>query len=396
MLEMRLDPKKGIVVEEEESLERLGNDFFGDPEGKGIVLTPEEAIYIIAFRNGVVLDQNGKELSINRLSSHFLKDNPRLFIRYIAYRDWRDRGLIIRRMNENVQGKHEKKNYKKYPSQKIKYAKVKSSAYWHSESLFSIIDDDSEGRKLFEDYWFGQYGVYKQERGRIHKMNFFETLFLSKNCGMVVIDAKTGKKTTHAKIMKEIMAKREYAKELYEVYEEWRMKGYVVKTGFKFGSHFRIYFPGASPVKSDKWIHSKHVLHVFPKDQKLLISEWSRAVRVAHGVKKTFILAIPKMKKNDYVDYPGDFMAYRRTKGNGVWVRETPKDKPRYMLVAVSEDDHIGGVDLASMLKKSKDTGLILLLSITDRETSITYYELKKILLPDSKYEYYEIEWFKP
>jgi tRNA splicing endonuclease len=169
-----------------------------------------------------------------------------------------------------------------------------------------------------------------------------------------------------------------------------------VKTGFKFGSHFRIYFPGASPIKSDEWIHSRHVLHVFPKEQKLLISEWSRAVRVAHGVKKTFILGIPDLKPKDYIDFPVDFVAYRRKKGGGVWVRETPKDKPRYMLIAVSEDEHIGGVELASLLNKAKEMGLNLLLSITDRETSITYYELKKIILPKSKYEYYEIEWFKP
>jgi len=183
---------------------------------------------------------------------------------------------------------------------------------------------------------------------------------------------------------------------MYAVYEDWRKRGYVVKTGFKFGTHFRIYFPGASPVKEDKWIHSKHVLHVFPREQKLLISEWARAVRVAHGVKKTFILGIPELKGKDYLDYKADFMTYRRKKGKGVWIRETPKDKPRYMMVSVSEDEHIGGVELASMLKKAKDTGLNLLLSITDRETSITYYELKKIVLPKSKYEYYEIEWFKP
>ncbi len=397
MLEMKMDAKGRIMVTEEESLEKLTKDFFGDQKGKGIVLTPEEAMYLIAFRNGVVLDKKGNEVSFNKLASMALKDNPRLFTRYNAYRDWRDRGLIIRRMNENVRGKHEKKNYKKYPSKVgMKYDRVESEAYWHPDSMFSVLDDGSEGRKLFEDYWLGQYGVYKQDRGRIHKLNFFETVFLAKHCGMKVINAETGRKISYRSIMKDVRSRREYSKELYEVYEDWRMKGYVVKTGFKFGSHFRIYFPGASPVRSDKWIHSRHVLHVFPKDQKLLISEWSRVVRVAHGVKKTFILGIPEMKGKDYIDCRGDFMAYRRTKGHGVWVRETPKDKPRYMLAAVSEEDHIGGVELASMLKKARDTGLIPLLSITDRETSITYYELKKIVLPDSKYEYYEIEWFKP
>ncbi|MCK4815070.1 tRNA-intron lyase, partial [bacterium] len=249
---------------------------------------------------------------------------------------------------------------------------------------------------LFEDHWIGQYGIYKQERGKQSKLSFFETIFLGKHFGVGIVDVRTGKKLDPESLLKSIDRRREYTRELYETYEEWRLKGYVVKTGFKFGSHFRIYFPGASPIKSGPWIHSKHVLHIFPKDQKMLISEWSRAVRVAHGVRKTFILGIPDLTKKDYIDYPADFMAYRRVKQMGIFVRETPKDKPRYMLVSVSEDEHIGGVELASLLEKAKDMGLNLLLSITDRETSITYYVLKKIILPRSKHVYYEIEWFKP
>ena len=190
---------------------------------------------------------------------------------------------------------------------------------------------------------------------------------------------------------------RDYAEQHYNVYEDWRLKGYVVKTGFKFGSHFRIYFPGASPGRTgEKWIHSKHVLHVFPKEQKLLISEWARAVRVAHSVKKTFLLAIPEMKESDYIDYPITFVSYRRKKGKNGWIRETPEDGPRYILADVSEEEHIGGIELASLLKKAEDMGLDPILSITDRETAITYYVLNKIVLPGSKYIYYEIEWMKP
>ncbi|NIO21295.1 MAG: tRNA-intron lyase [Candidatus Aenigmarchaeota archaeon] len=396
MLELKFDPRKGIWAEEAEIVGKLTNDFFGNQKGGKISLLPEEAMYLIMFRNAVVLDKRGKEIDFNSLAKHFIGKEPRLFIRYNAYRDWRDRGLVVRRFNENVQGKHSKKTYKKYPSQKLKPEKLKAKAYWYPDSLFSILDNDKVGKELFDKYWIGQYGVYKQERGKQSKLNFFETIFLAKHFGLEVISNETGKKMKPEGILKEVVKKREYAKQLYEIYEDWRLKGYVVKTGFKFGSHFRIYFPGASPVRGGEWVHSKHVLHVFPKEQKLLISEWSRAVRVAHGVKKTFILGIPELKKKDYIDYQGDFMTYRRKKGKGVWVRETPKDKPRYVLVSVSEDEHIGGVELASMLKKAKDTGLNLLLSITDRETSITYYELKKIVLPKSKYEYYEIEWFKP
>jgi len=85
----------------------------------------------------------------------------------------------------------------------------------------------------------------------------------------------------------------DYFEDLNNVYLEWRNAGYVVKTGLKFGTHFRIYVPGAKPEKGKNWVHSKHVLHVFPRKSSLIISEWARAIRVAHSVKKTFILAIP-------------------------------------------------------------------------------------------------------
>ena len=224
-----------------------------------------------------------------------------------------------------------------------------------------------------------------------------ETIFLSKHMGLEIINAETGKGIKPGEILKQVVKEREYARQLYDVYEDWRMRGYVVKTGFKFGSHFRIYFPDASPKKEkDKWVHSRHVIHVFPKEEKLLISEWARAVRVAHGVKKTFLLSIPEMRDEDYIDYPADFIAFRRKKVGCNWIRETPEDKPRYLLVAVSEDEHIGGIELASLLKKARELGLELLLSIIDRETAITYYVLKQIILPGSGQEYYEIEWMKP
>ena len=392
---MEITFDKGLWVEDPEDVEKLSRDFFGDRVGKKITLLPEEALYLILFRNAIVKDIKGKELDFNEVASRFDKEN-RLFIRYNAYRDWRDRGLIIRRMNPSMISKHTKKNYKKYPSGKAKKENLKAKAYWYDDSMFSVLEDDSLGKYLFEEYWIGQYGIYKQDRGNQSKLSSFETIYLAKHFGLEIIDSHSGKKITAGRLLKNLDKRREYFKQLYEIYEDWRMKGYVVKTGFKFGSHFRIYFPGASPTKSGQWIHSKHVLHVFPKEQKLLISEWSRAVRVAHGVRKTFILGIPELAKKDIIDYPSDFMAYRRVKQHGIFVRETPKDKPRYLLAAVGEDELIGGIELASLLEKAKDMGLNLLLSITDRETSITYYVLKKIVLPNSKYDYYEIEWFKP
>ncbi|HDD46504.1 MAG TPA: tRNA-intron lyase [Candidatus Aenigmarchaeota archaeon] len=387
--------KSGLWVEDKEAIEKLRNDYFGEIKNDKLFLFPEEALYLVAFRNFKVYDTNGMEINFNSLAAFYSKKDKNLFVKFNAYRDWRDRGLVIRRFNPAVKGKHEKKVTAVYPSGNIQLEPIKWEAVWYPYALFSIIED-KQSVELYERYWFGQYGVYKQKRGTMLKLNFLETIFLAKHFGLKVKNSETNKITSWRSILNSVVKKREYAKQLYEVYEDWRLRGYIVKTGFKFGSHFRIYFPGASPVKKDKWTHSKHVLHVFPKQERLLVSEWARAVRVAHGVKKTFILGIPEMKKEDYIYYEPHFLAYRRKKERNIWVRETPKDKPRYLLVALNEDEHIGGIELASLLKIAKDMGLVLVLSITDRETAVTYYMLKKIILPDSKFEYYEIEWMKP
>jgi tRNA splicing endonuclease len=91
-----------------------------------------------------------------------------------------------------------------------------------------------------------------------------------------------------------------------------------------------------------------------------------------------------------------DYVAFRRKKTANGWVRETPADGPRYLFAAVSEEEHIGGVELASLLQKAESMNLSLILSITDRETAITYYALNKIGLEGSKHDYYEIEWMRP
>jgi tRNA-intron endonuclease len=398
MFELKWDPKLGIWADTDEGIQKLHQNFFGELGRRKVFLYPEEALFVMNFQKALCY-RDGKHVTFNDVASFYSKDDKRLFIKYNAFRDWRDRGLVAKRIGKQEKGKV--RDAKRYPTKPIKKKKLKITAYWHPESMFSVVEDEKTGPELFGEHWFGQYGVYRQDRGSLLKLDFFETVFLARFFGLKVVDAETGRKTSHSKILDEVVKKREYARQLYDVYEEWRLNGYIVKTGFKFGSHFRIYFPGASPSKGkgadpEKWIHSKHVLHVFPKEQKLLVSEWARAVRVAHSVKKTFLLSIPKLDKKDYVDYPSDFVAWRRKKDGKNWIRETPEDRPRYLLVPVSEDEHIGGIELASLLKKAKEMGLSVLLSITDRETAITYYVLNRINISDSGNEYYEIEWMKP
>jgi len=69
-----------------------------------------------------------------------------------------------------------------------------------------------------------------------------------------------------------------------------RERKLVVKTGFKFGTHFRVYKQVERLLKVP---HSEYLVHTVPKDHIFLPPVLSRAVRLAHSVRKQMIFAYP-------------------------------------------------------------------------------------------------------
>src|SRR4030067_617892 len=121
------------------------------------------------------------------------------------------------------------KGEKRYPSHSLRMDSLSGKAHWYPDSLFSVVDDEKAGQILFNSHWFGQLGVYRQERGSLLRLDFMETIFLSKHFGLKAIEASTDKPVTGEQILAQVSKKREYAGRLYEVYEDWRLKGYVVE-----------------------------------------------------------------------------------------------------------------------------------------------------------------------
>ncbi|MFH1448226.1 MAG: tRNA-intron lyase [Candidatus Micrarchaeota archaeon] len=375
-----------VTVSEPESVSSLVRGFYGIMNKGVITLFSEEALYLIDIRNASCYDKSMNGLKFNDLARRF--SNPKLMAKYFTFKDWRDRGLIIRPIEE-AKGDYGRNPIRKYPKGQFKPPKYSINGLFFPEDLVTIIDDEASGREIYDMYWLGQFGTYKAEqRGRLSKLDVYETLFMMKHCGLSLSNATKTDVLKHAKKLRPDFPL------MYQVYEDWRMRGYIVKTGFKFGTHFRLYFPKASPaLETEKWIHSRHVIHVFPRRNKMIISEWARAIRVAHSVKKTFILAIPGSKAKKQKKAKLDFLLYHRKKG-GI---ENPKDgKPRYLMFSLSEEEQMGGGELAQAIEMSKSQGLELMLAIADRETSVTYYKVRRIQLPGSKYEYYEIDWQQP
>jgi len=390
MIKLELDRKKATIkVKEPSDVTSLQKGFYGQLKRGIIQLSPEEALYIMDIRNGRCHDEAGNTYSFNHVASIFMKG--KLLARYLTYKDWRDKGLILRSPTE-AEGSYGRTAVKRYASSKFSLAAFSLDGLFFPDDLITLIDDEAAGKELYERYWLGQFGTYKAaHRGRISKLDVFETILLLKHGGLRLMNENL------QGVQKAARKRVDFFDDMYLVYEDWRTRGYVVKTGFKFGTHFRIYLPGASPVRTEaEWMHSKHVIHVFPRRHKLLISEWARAIRVAHSVKKTFILAIPGKKTPIKVNPAKprlDFLLYHRKKG-GI---ETPKEgTPRYLMYSLTEDEYIGGEELAKALAECQHFGLEMLMAISDRESSVTYYLIKAIQLPGSDYDYFEIEWIQP
>ena len=374
-----------LIVRDQSSVDILGKGFFGRPSKYGLELSQEEALYLIDVRNAECRSGNGA-MSFNGLASKSWKKS-KFIARYFTYRDWRDRGLIIKEPSKPSESASAPT--KEYPRSILKLPEYKMLGTFFKSDLITIIDDCEKGKDIYESLWFGQYGSYKAaDRGKLNKLDIYETVFLmSKNM-------LTLQNTEKKEAIRLATSRRKDFDRLYGVYSDWREKGYVIKTGFKFGTHFRVYFPGAKPVKSESdpsWVHSKHVIHVFPKESKLLISEWARVIRVAHSVRKTFILAVPGALKGAKTAI--DYVLYHRKGGDA----ENPgNNSPRYAMLSLSEEEYIGGSEFAAAIKAAKSMRLELILAIADRETSVTYYKVKQIRLHGSENEYYEIDWMQP
>ncbi|MDE1874116.1 MAG: tRNA-intron lyase [Candidatus Micrarchaeota archaeon] len=383
MLELALHDRGRITPADDSTTDVLRRGFYGRRSGKSLELSVEEALYLLDMRNAAC-ERDGKPVGFNELASEFA-DAPKFMARYFTYKDWRDRGLVAIAATAHARARLAQP--KAYPASSFRLPKTKLHGVLFSNDLVSVIEEPEAGRQLYEKFWIGQYGSYKaSDRGSLSKLDAFESMLLMDN-GVLTLD-----NSTRGALMAQATEMRDDFPSLYEVYKDWREKGYVVKTGFKFGTHFRVYFPGAKPMEAGgDQTHSKHVIQVFPKSSKMLISEWARAIRVAHSVRKTLILAVPG--KTSAVREGVDFVLYHRHGGEA----DAPgRNPPRFAMLSLSEEEYIGGQEFAKAINEAKRLGLDLLLAIADRETAVTYYRVRQIKLSGSANDYFEIDWMQP
>lgn len=142
----------------------------------------------------------------------------------------------------------------------------------------AFVWDAEDSRSLFEE---GMYGTLLDEQTL--QLSLIEMLYLAQKGVLEVHDA-SGDPLPMDKLESIFAHIGEEGKLKLKVYRELRERGYVPKSGYKFGSHFRVY-------ETPEERHSTYLVHALPSKYVLTPPELSRAVRLAHSVHKHMVLA---------------------------------------------------------------------------------------------------------
>jgi len=154
-----------------------------------------------------------------------------------------------------------------------------------------VIIGDSDLRSLLKEKGFGE------EEGKRHEISLIEALFLLEDGKLTVTDGKRMLDFDHLLKAGSNVEDNFYAK--YKVYADLRKRGLLVRTGFKFGSDFRVYERGGN-VKTS---HSKYLITVIPEEYNCSFPEIARTIRLSQNVNKAMVYAI--------VDEEGDITYYQ-------------------------------------------------------------------------------------
>ncbi len=265
--------------------DKLYSRGFGKRKGKCLELSWEEMAYL--SERGT-LDMNFPE--VVRVASSMV---PNFDIRYLVYRDLRDRGYLLSVEEGYFKGR---KNYAMnfYPLSDMDEFDVGEVKDREFPFILAVVDSDGETTYYMVEMINpeGEYGELPERGANIEfygkrafsfeKIEHLEEKTYGRNEGdwghLSLWEA-------NYLAEKGIFDARPIMKDgIYGVYRDLRNRGLIVKSGFKYGTHFRAYEKSMEE-------HSKYLVHVIPEKEE--IQKISRAVRVAHGVRKSLILAYP-------------------------------------------------------------------------------------------------------
>ncbi len=163
-----------------------------------------------------------------------------------------------------------------------------------------IIPDPKQASKIYKAGFYGKpFGIRKpgpKEYEEVLELSLVEAYYLVENGILNVMDENDNILTPEQLYNKALERIPEFEK-LYIIYKDLREKGYIVRSGLKFGSDYSLYRQGPGID------HAPFLIHVYSEDQEIDPIEIVRAGRLSHSVRKKFILGVVGKNGVRYVSF---------------------------------------------------------------------------------------------
>ena len=156
-----------------------------------------------------------------------------------------------------------------------------------------IVWNIEDSKKLFQNGYFGKpIGIPKPKLNEIDVplvLDLIEGYYLMTKSKIQIY--KNKKKVTLKKMFQICLEQHYNFEKKFQVYKDFRDKGYVVNPGIKFGCDFAVYEKGPGVD------HAPFLVQVYNRNESMTSTDIVLAGRLATSVKKQFILAIPTGKE---------------------------------------------------------------------------------------------------
>jgi tRNA-intron endonuclease len=321
-----------VVEDQKEGVQLYNKGNFGYPmSGGGLELDLIEATFLVECDRLQVF-KDGAPMSFGDMFTHSSTQHDRFDISYLVYRDIRNRGFVVKAESGQFdlsvfpRGSTMSNSRPLYlvravSERDILDLDIFSKEVAHTESkgkklLYGVVDEEGDltyyhmsskdpggtslhtsskyaatGRLIGERVlvfkegdieYLGKRGFYGKMMGDALQMSLIECCFLMEMGDLSVTD-HTGDEMSAEDMMELGMKNQEEFDLRLTAYKDLRKRGLIVKTGFKYGAHFRVY--ERSPDDS----HAKYLVHAVPRDKAMMWPEISRTVRLSGGVKKEIL-----------------------------------------------------------------------------------------------------------
>lgn len=149
--------------------------------------------------------------------------------------------------------------------------------------------EEEDADKVHNEKYYGK----KMDSGELN-LSFSEALHLVER-GEIEVSDQEGEVLERDELFEEFASRDEEFPQKFSVYKDLRERGYIVKSGFKFGAHFRVYPRGVNPYvdgPKEKKQHTMWVVHAVREEKTMSFQEMSRAVRLANNIRASMLWGV--------------------------------------------------------------------------------------------------------